>query len=158
MSSELIIGTAGSLFAMVVGWFSREFYEKIISPFADRATYKNALIEGEWETKLIFSDESYNVLQIKLARSGYRLSGKARCVEGYSAGHEFEFKGEFIPPLMTATYKAKSPHSTERGAIALMLNKNGRELRGHLVFSDDEIDGILANKCVLSRATTHFGW
>lgn len=158
MSNELFIGTAGSLLAMVVGWFSREIYEKIILPLNDKATYKNALIEGEWETTLLFPDQTSNVLQIKFARTGYRVTGKAHCVGGYSAGHEFEFKGEFIPPLLTATYKALAPHSTERGAFTLSLNKNGRELRGQLVFSDDEIDGILAIECVLVRATSQFGW
>ena len=158
MSSEIFVGTAGSLLAMVVGWFSREIHEKIISPLQDKATYKNALIEGQLETKLLFPDKTYNALQIKLNRSGYRVTGKARCIEGYSAGHDFEFKGEFIPPLMTITYKALSKHNTERGAATLMLNKNGRELTGKLVFSDDEIDGILAVECVLTRANSQFGW
>lgn len=162
MNGELLLGTGGSLIAMVVamvvGWVSRGFYGKVLRPLIDGLTYKGPSLEGEWETRVTFLDDSYNQFQVKISRSGYALVGIARCVEGHSKGHEFEYRGEFAPPLMTATYRDLSPLSTERGAAALILSKNGGELRGQVVYSDDEKVGVFATECVLRRATSKFAW
>ena len=115
-------------------------------------------IEGNWETQLSFSDDSFNNIEIKLSRYGYDVTGRARCVEGYASGEEFEFKGDFTPPLLIVTYKSLSPHSTERGAVALLLQNNGNILRGQIIYSDDEENAIFATECVLKRTGRNFYW
>ncbi|HUN55560.1 MAG TPA: hypothetical protein VMU29_10435 [Smithella sp.] len=158
MNNDVVLGTVGSLLAMSIGWFSREIYEKIIQPIVDKISYRNALIEGEWQTRLIFQDSSFNVIQIKLTRHGYLVKGNARCVEGYASGNEFEFKGEFTPPLLTIRYRDLAPHNTEQGAAALLLSKNGNEFKGQLVYSDDVDDGIYTTEIIMNRVTSRFAW
>jgi hypothetical protein len=158
MFIEILIGVSASLIALLVGWILRGFYNKGIRPLADRALYRGAAVEDNWETQLDFPDNTFNKLQIKLSRYGYNITGKVRCVEGYSSGEEFAFDGEFIPPLLTATYRALSPQNTERGAVALLLGNNGNILRGQIVYSDDEDNVILAAECILKRSASKFKW
>jgi hypothetical protein len=158
MSVDFFMGVLASVAAMPVGWFLLRFYKKKIRPLADQALYKGSLVEGNWVTQLDFSGNDFNKIEIKINRFGYDVTGKARCVEGYASGEEFEIRGDFTPPLLTASYKSLAQQSTERGAIALLHQNNGSILRGQIIYSDDEEEAIFATECILKRAGREFNW
>jgi len=158
MTSEIFCGVVAGVVTLPVVWSLREFYGKVVHPTVEKKLYKGASIEGDWISTINFQDGNYNKLQIKITRNGYQVKARAKCIEGYNPGHEFEFFGEFDPPVLYGPYKDIAPHSTERGAIALILSKNGRCFRGKIIFSDDEQDEILTTELILERSSSTFAW
>ena len=136
----LVTGLVSGLLTAIVVFFFHEVWLKTISPWYAKYLYKGVDISGQWETKLdLVSGEEppFNKHIIKVKQVGYSITGHADCVEGYSKGRSYVFKGELLNLTLSCLYSSNDPTRIENGSFSLLLKDDGRSLEGYLSLLDD---------------------
>ncbi len=150
MSGYILVGVVTSIVGALLGQWCICSYGKL----RDGWFYRGPKIEGEWESTLRFSDDTYNKMVLSLTRRGWSVEANMRCIEGYSKGINFTFKGEIYAHILTGTYRASDPSKSERGAIALMLVGNGTSLQGYVLYTEDTMNEVRVTECKATRVTS----
>lgn len=91
------------------------------------------------KTTVVTLSASPILIRADLTRSGHQIKGKILEIGGASDIHTYDINGTFKNLILTANYESTSENHIDRGALSLMLIKNGEVLEGFFSsYSDTE--------------------
>lgn len=105
---------------------------------------ENKKIEFEFSPTPIF-------IKAELKRKGHSITGRIIETGGASDFHTYTVDGTFKNLIFTANYESCSKNHIDRGALSLMLLKNGEIFEGFFSSYGDNSHRILPMECVLSK-------
>jgi hypothetical protein len=136
----LVTGLVSGLLTAIVIFFFHEVWLKTISPWYAKYLYKGVDISGRWEARLDLvngEEPPFNSHIIKVTQVGYSVHGSADCIDGYSKGRSYVFKGELLNLTLSCVYSSNDPTRIENVSFSLMLKDDGMALDGYLSLLDD---------------------
>lgn len=91
------------------------------------------------------------VIRADLKRNGHQIKGKILEIGGASDIHTYDIQGTFKNLILTANYESTSENHIDRGALSLMLIKNGEVLEGFFSSYNDSEHRMSPMKCYLTK-------
>ena len=145
-TSAICLGIVSGLVSTLIIVFFRLVWMKIIFPWFENTLYHDTKIEGKWHAKACFlqytedkGDDGkphYKVSKpveyvVELFRTGHNVTGTMMATTGADNGITYFLKGSFRNLILNATFERKDRTAIDRGAMALMLVKNGEAWQGY---------------------------
>lgn len=91
------------------------------------------------------------MVKAEIRRKGHSITGRFIETGGASDIHTYQIWGTFKNLILTATYESISKDHIDRGALSLMLLKNGEILEGFFSSYGDGNHRITPMRCVLTK-------
>ena len=127
MLSDLSIAVIGGVIASFIILFVFEIlWKELIEPWYEENVYRDAKVEGEWETELMAlnSDKGAYKELVSLKRTGHKVTGEIGCISGGEKGRICDVEGTFRNLLLCGTYSELSiPAGRERPEEAIAFHR-----------------------------------
>lgn len=91
------------------------------------------------------------IVKAELNRKGHQITGRVIETGGASDVHTYNINGSFKNLILTATYESSSKDNIDRGALSLMLLRNGEILEGFFSSYGDNNHRITPMKCIFTK-------
>jgi len=106
----------------------------------------------ETETKRVISiSPTPIIIKAQFKRVGHSVTGKIIEIGGASDIHTYSVNGTFKNLILTATYESTSDDHIDRGALSLMLLRNGVVFDGFFSSYSDGDHRMVPMRCFLSK-------
>lgn len=107
--------------------------------------------ESKKESTVITISTKPIIVRAEIKRTGHKISGKIIEIGGASDIHTYDIQGTFKNLILTASYDSTSESHIDRGALSLMLLKNGALLEGFFSSYNDNENCMSPMKCYLYK-------
>lgn len=103
------------------------------------------------EARMVSISPTPIIIKAQLKRVGHSIKGKIIEIGGASDIHTYSIEGSFKNLILTATYESTSEDHIDRGALSLMLLKNGEVFEGFFSSYADQNHRMIPMRCFLSK-------
>jgi len=145
---------AGLVAATVIGgftWVVRAVWLAHVSPWWENHIYKDARVDGVWETTLTTQREANYHERATVNQVGHAVNGTLECVSGVDKGNTYEFKGVIRNGILSAYYWNTRKSALDSGSFTLRLEENGDRLAGHTVYYFDKNHTLVSREYCWAR-------
>ncbi len=146
MSEQLLTavvgGVTGALIATFLIFVGNKYWKEIIIPWYEDRLYKDVRIAGNWKTLGYEAGVEFNEIA-KIQQKAHRIWGEI-IYKTEEDVNEYEFEGEFKNLILTARYCVKEESNLDRGTFTLMLQNNGRMLKGFYAWYQDDKNEVVS--------------
>lgn len=122
------LSVLASLMAALFVPFFIDVWNKVVIPLWQNILYRGKKVNGHWKATAVYTQNGKQVTEkefINVRQNGYSVNGEFTSIDE-CAVTIYEFKGEIVNSILTASYWKKSEDdSHDRGTIAMrVINDN----------------------------------